>query len=192
MLPQFIIILTSKFKGYCKMKQLIKISIAILLAAGLLTACKSMQKSAADPPHKKPAGFAMAQAPVIIYKTKKDYARQVPVILDEEKNSLASYPAPADLYYRGEFAMPKQLQDNYLLDRRGIDENAAFLSITYEEYTAMKQTPPADSLMKLIIDPDPFLIIYHCGSRNEYDNLEAQLNLMITSGDLQRCIRLDE
>ena len=174
------------------MKLLIQILSTGLLAAILLPACKSTNESATKYGKEEPTAFTMARAPVIIYKTKNDYSRQVPVILNKEKNKVISYPAPADVYYRGKLAKPKQLQDGFLLDVRGIDKNAAFLSLTYEEYVGLEKTPTADSLLRLVLDPDPFTMIYRCGTRNEYDNLEAQLNLMITSGDLQKCTRLDQ
>ena len=117
-----------------------------------------------------------AGPPVIIYKTKKDYSQLVPVGLSPDKKSLQSFPAPGDVYYNGMLAMPLPLSNGYLLDQRGIGPDVAFLSITYQQYSVLKKTPPADSLLKLVIDADPILEMYDCGSRYTYSDLVPELN----------------
>lgn len=117
-----------------------------------------------------------AGPPVIIYKTKQDYSNQVPVGLRPDKKSLQSFPAPGDLYYNGMPATPLLLNDGYLLDQRGIGPDVAFLSITYPEYVKLRKTPPADSLLHLVIDADPLLEMYDCGSRYSYSDLVNEIN----------------
>ena len=76
----------------------------------------------------------MKQAPVIVYKTRANFYNMVPVTLNQDKDRIVSYPAPSDLYFEGELALPGKLKKGYLLDRRGINVNTVFTSFTYEEY----------------------------------------------------------
>ena len=41
---------------------------------------------------------------VYIYKTRKDYSRLVPVLMDETRTRIVSYPAPTDLKTNGKLA----------------------------------------------------------------------------------------
>src|ERR1035437_9891940 len=70
--------------------------------------------------------------PTMVYKTKADYSKNVPVTLSDDKSVIISYPAPIDLKPGGSFATPTLLQDGYLLDNRGINAKVAFLKMTYE------------------------------------------------------------
>jgi len=121
-------------------------------------------------------------APAIVYKTTKDYSQNVPVILSADKKSIASYPAPSDIYYKGELAYPTKLADGYLLDNRGVTENVAFTSYTYEEYSRLKSAPTETELMNKIIDRNPLLEIINCGARAEYKNEIEDLNKVIKDG----------
>lgn len=131
-----------------------------------------------------------AGPPVIIYKTKKDYSKQIPVGLTPDKKGLASFPAVTDIYYNGELAYPVVLENGYLLDNRGIGPDVAFLSITYEEYSRLKKTPSADELFKLVIDNEPLTEMYNAGVRYEYDNIVTELNQKIREGKINTFRRL--
>ena len=131
-----------------------------------------------------------AGPPVIIYKTKVDYTKNVPVVLNEEKTAVVSYPDKRDVKKGGEFSYPGELNDGYLLDNRGIDKNAAFISLTYEEYYNLDKTPDSEQLFGMIIDKDPFTEIYHCGSRFDFKDLVPELNEIISSGDLSKFTKL--
>ena len=126
----------------------------------------------------------------IIYKTRGDYFNLVPVILNEEKTEIVSFPAPGDLTYKGKPATPYILADGFLLDNRGITENAGFLSITYEEYSAMADTPGAGELMEKIVDSDPFISMYNCGKRQLYKNEIDELNAHILDNDFDSFVKL--
>ena len=102
-----------------------------------------------------------AQPHVIVYKTKGAYAGLVPVILSPDKTRITSYPAPGDL----RSGKPVVLRKGYLLDRRGINENVAFLNLTYAQYAALPEAPPMPELMAMIRDKDPLLRICDCGPR---------------------------
>lgn len=109
----------------------------------------------------KGGGTNYALPTVIIYKTVKPYADNVPVILDATRTKITSYPAPSDIYTNGELAKPTPLKDGYWLDNRGININVAFTSYTYEEYSKMSSTPSIDELMNHIIDRNPLVELYY-------------------------------
>jgi hypothetical protein len=119
---------------------------------------------------------------VMIYKTNADYFRHVPVTLSEDKKSIMSYPAPGDVFFNGDLAYPVKLEDGFLLDRRGITANSGFLNWTYYEYSRFEKTPSPDELMKMMLNPDPFTIIYDCGKSSKYKDLENELNEKIRTG----------
>jgi hypothetical protein len=109
----------------------------------------------------------MAKPPVIVYKTKSDYFDKVPVILNNEKTEIISYPDIRDVYYKGELALPARLADGFLLDNRGIGPGVAFLSYSYQEYAALPETPTAEQLMKNILDKDPLVVMYRCNCEHD-------------------------
>jgi hypothetical protein len=127
----------------------------------------------------------VAGPPVIIYKTRSDYYKHVPVILSEDKSMITSFPARSDIMYKGNFAYPTALREGYLLDNRGISENVAFLDYTYEEYSKLAKTPDADELFQHIIDDDPITEMFYCGSRYDFKNLVDELNSKIAANDLE-------
>lgn len=123
--------------------------------------------------------LAVASAPVYIYKMKKDYSQNVPVTLNAARTKVVSYPAPTDLKTNGVLAVPTPLDNGFWLDNRGINENVAFLSYTYEEYSQLSEAPTAEELMEHIIDKDPLTEIHYCGRRSEFKDLVAELNTLI-------------
>ncbi|RLD55010.1 MAG: hypothetical protein DRI97_10370 [Bacteroidetes bacterium] len=118
-------------------------------------------------------------APVLVYKTKADYSRLVPITLNETRDKVVSFPAPTDLYTNGILAIPVQLDKGYLLDMRGVHANTAFTSYTYEAYSKLESTPSVQDLISSIIDPDPFEELYDCGNRSQFKRLEKDLNKLI-------------
>lgn len=127
--------------------------------------------------------------PVIIYKTKKNYDKNVAVILSDDKTSIVSYPDPKDIIKENNYCYPTHLKKGFLLDNRGINKNVAFLSITYEEYAKYKTTPSLQELQKMIIDKNPLKVMYSCGTRYDYKNLVEELNQKIQKG-CKNCIKI--
>jgi hypothetical protein len=128
----------------------------------------------------------VAHAPIIIYKTSKDYFKNVPVSLSDDKNSVVSFPDIYDVFYNGELAYPTKLARGYLLDNRGIGPNSAFLSYTYEEYSRMEATPSPDILIKMITDKYPFTEMYQLGCKRD----TCEINKLITSGLKKNCKKI--
>ena len=157
------------------------IIVCSLVAFGCLVGCTTSRKST----NNETISFnsvVKAMPAVVIYKTKKDYSQNVPVGLSEDKMKIVSYPAISDVKIWGKYPYPTRLEDGYLLDNRGISQNVAFLSYTYEEYAALPATPSVSTLMEKIIDKDPLIEIHNCGNRSQYNNLIKELNELIRSG----------
>ena len=133
---------------------------------------------------------ASAGPDAIIYKTRADYNMLVPVTLNEDKTTIVSYPAPKDLYYRGNPSLPTVLENGFLLDNRGINANVAFISLTYEEYMALEKAPEIKELLDLIVDRDPLLEMYRCGKRQSYRNEVDELNAYILEGNFSKFEKL--
>lgn len=119
---------------------------------------------------------------VIVYKTSKDYSNLVPVIMNDKKTTIVSYPAPTDIFYSNKLARPTELKNGYLLDNRGISKNVVFLKYTYEEYSKLTHVPSLKELILNIADKYPLTEMIYCGSRNQYKNLEVELNTLIDKG----------
>lgn len=83
-----------------------------------------------------------------IYKTNGDYALNVPITLNESRDVIISFPAPSDITPE---STPVALDNGFMLDRRGINANTAFLSISYSDYARLKSAPSIEELRKLII-----------------------------------------
>jgi len=129
---------------------------------------------------------------VIVYKTKVDYFDKVPVNLSKDKKTLISYPATTDIYYKGELALPTKLNNGYLLDNRGITKGVAFLNISYKSYSTIEITPPPELIFKMILDDDPLVEMYNCGTRNEYQDIVNELNILIDKKKLKKLKNLVE
>jgi hypothetical protein len=123
----------------------------------------------------------------VIYKTKKDYKKFVPITLSDDKSKITSYPHPKDIFYKGELAYPTELKNGYLLDNRGINNNVAFLNITYEDYSKLEKVPLLEELYKMILDKDPLSEIYNCGNRYTFKNEISDLNKLIENNGLKEC-----
>jgi hypothetical protein len=149
-----------------------------------LAGCASGDKIGTLSEHSFKPDFS-AGPPSIVYKTKKDYRNNVPVILSANKNSIVSYPAPADLLKDGTLLLPTVLSKGYLLDNKGITADVAFLKLTYKEYAALKMAPPSDSLYAMIIDKDPLTEMCNCGNRYALKNPVRQINALIRRGQLR-------
>lgn len=121
---------------------------------------------------------------VFVYKMKKDYSNNVPVIMDNERKRIVSYPAPTDLKRGNSYATPTKLNDGFWLDNKGIGPNVAFLSYTYEEYADMEQAPAMEELMKSIIDKNPLDYYAYCGKRNNFKDIIKEINQLIDSGKI--------
>jgi len=151
----------------------------------LLGSCKCKKNSVISQPNPIKEQQVKALPPVIIYKTKSNYDKNVPVIMSEDKKDIVSYPDITDVYYAGKLAYPTQLANGYLLDNRGIGKNVAFLRFTYEEYSKLSSTPTKEELLGMIIDKNPLIELYNCDKLPK-NNIE-KLNEAISNGIQNYC-----
>lgn len=132
-------------------------------------------------------GNSVSTSPVVyVYKMKADYSNHVPVLMNEERTQILSYPDPADLRQGDALRLPTPLAEGYWLDNKGISFNAAFLTYTYQEYARLEKAPSMDELMNSILDKYPFVEIHRCGRRADYKDLVSELNRKITDGFLRK------
>ncbi|NQV01827.1 MAG: hypothetical protein HQ542_04230 [Bacteroidia bacterium] len=175
------------------MKKLTVLLWAILLfGIALLSCSKKSQPVAATKTNTKDqtGGSSMALPPCIIYKTKADYLKYVPVSLSLDKTRVTSYPDVSDILKQGKEVYPQLLSDGFILDNRGIGPDVAFLSISYEAYVEQAKTPSADDLFQQLLDKDPLLEMYQCGNRNQYNDIVRELKQIIDSGKLSDCKKI--
>ena len=131
-------------------------------------------------------GSSGALPHVIIYKTKLKYRDLVPVTLSKDKKTITSYPGPDDVKTGSGYALPVLLHKGYLLDRRGIGVNSAFLKYTYEQYGDLKSPPSTAELYKMIVDKSPITEICDCGVRLGGSNSVDLLNKLIDNNELKK------
>lgn len=128
----------------------------------------------------------VSSPPAVVYKTRENYYDKVPVTLSADGKTIIAYPARQDLMRGGEFAYPTRLNDDYLLDNRGISPNTAFLRFSYPDYYNMDNIPTAERLMNYLLDEKPFTEYYEVGRKGEFKDIIAELNRMITEKELQK------
>ena len=126
----------------------------------------------------------------VVYKTKADYSKYVPVTLSDDKTKIVSYPAPQDVYYQGKLATPEALAKGYLLDNRGVTVNSVFIKITYEDYAKLKDVPSLEELYKLIIDKSPFTEMYDLGNRSDFKDEKKEIDTLIKKHKLKNYKKL--
>jgi hypothetical protein len=165
-------------------KSILELFNANLVAVLLFISCSHQVSPAGSTADSKKRTVAVSSPPCIIYRTRMDYSKYVPVTLSEDKSKIVSYPDIKDIYYNGKLSVPSILADGFLLDNRGINLQVAFLSYTYEEYSKLSSTPAASELMSKLLDKDPLTEMYQCGQRGQYTDIEQELNVLITSGKI--------
>jgi len=127
---------------------------------------------------------AIPGPPTIVYKTKADYFKNVPVLLSDDKQTIVAYPDPKDLTIDNKLCLPIQLKKGYLLDNRGISSNVGFLKISYQEYSNLASPPSINELKNLLLDADPLIELYDLGLRYNYKSIEKEINQIITRNKL--------
>ena len=159
-----------------------KLNLLVLIL--LFISCSSKKEVAQNDSIKLSEQILVLEPPVLIYKTKKNYNDLVPVLLSDDGKTIISYPHPKDLIVGNGYPLPTVLHGGYLIDNRGIGKNVAFLSITYEEYTKLKNPPSIEEIFKLIIDKAPLIEICKCGAKRNFKNIEKEINYLIDKNKL--------
>jgi len=160
-----------------------------LVLAGMVLSCQSPKRTVVET-GRVPAHAGLPAPHVLVYKTRSDYSKLVPVILSDDRTVVLSYPHPGDLRVGGALLEPAALKDGYWLDRKGIGKNTAFIRITYSEYAALPAAPDAAELLKMVVDADPFTELYDCGLWSAFDNPVKELNAMIRKNKLRQAKKI--
>ncbi len=153
---------------------MIRSIIAVLAAAYLFPAAANAQTRNGAMPH------------VVVYKAKSKYRNLVPVQLSADKKTITSYPAPADVTTGNGYALPVALHKGYFLDKRGVNLNTAFISLTYAQYSKLKDVPAPEELYKMIVDKAPIRELCDCGIKQDGKNTVKQLNDLIDTQQLKK------
>lgn len=150
----------------------------MIVVLAIITSCKT-QKSASNIQN-------MSALPnVIIYKTKADYFDFVPITMSADKKEIISYPAPTDIKIGDNLTYPTKLKKGYLLDNRGINENSVFTTITYEQYSKLKEAPTLAYFYSHLKEKNPFIQILNLGKRTDFYDLENEINKLIVEKKLK-------
>jgi hypothetical protein len=124
----------------------------------------------------------------VIYKTKADYSKFIPVVLSDDGSKIISYPDPQDVKDADMLRTPSALHQGYWLDNKGISLKTVFINITYEEYSKMASPPSLQEMYSKIIDKNPFTEFYACDLRASFGvNIIDAVNDMIDKGNLKNC-----
>ncbi len=153
----------------------------LLVIAVIISSCKTKDKSMVVEANDilQDNNILRNTAPIVIYKTTRNLSDFVPVIMNREKTVIVSYPDRMDI---NEVNKPTTLINGYLLDNRGINENVAFLKLTYEAYKNLDKNPTPEKLINLIQEKYPLSEMYFCGNRSNYQDLIPELNALIANG----------
>jgi hypothetical protein len=174
-------------------KAILLIGITLLIIATFISCSPKTQVNDSqkiEEKEKSSGTVVQPSPPVIIYKTKEDYSDKVPVTLSDDKSKIISYPDARDLIRNGKLTLPVELHDGFLLDKRGIDQNVAFLAISYGTFTRAMRVYTVDQLFEMILDNDPLTEMYDCGGKNDFKDLVNELNSKIDNGELDSFKRM--
>jgi len=169
------------------------ISLACLFTTSLfINSCTRSATPVGSAPEKEINEEVIKKAgpPTIIYKTKNDYFDKVPVTLSENQYRIVGYPSQKDIITGEGFSYPTRLVNGFLLDNRGIGQHSAFLDLSYDAYSTLQDEINAEYLLPRIIDRDPFLEIYNCGSKFQYKDIINELNDLIELNQFERCTKI--
>lgn len=86
----------------------------------------------------------------MVYRTNVPCPDRVAISLNSARDAVQSFPAPADVSSE---SAPLALADGWWLDRRGLGPNPAFIDMSYEQYSRLKEPPSTARLMRMIL-PD--------------------------------------
>lgn len=167
--------------------------ILVIMLVILVSACKSKQIPTEKTELKNKVTFTPiydSGPPVIVYKTRKDYQNNVPVMLSDDRKSIVWYPHPSDLRIENLYKTPVALQDNYLLDKQGISKNVAFLNISYKKYAELKEVPSLVALFELVIDANPLIEMCNCGVSSAFTDETSQINSLINQKEIRNICKI--
>jgi len=122
-----------------------------------------------------------ASGPIVVYKTKQDYSKNVTVQLSTDGKKVTAYPGKFDAIRQ----KPIELANGYLLKRMIGD---AVLSLKIDEYALSPLDYSSTDLLNLVIDKNPYLEKFECCECTQGDT--AAINDLIRNNLLPKCENL--
>jgi hypothetical protein len=119
-----------------------------------------------------------ANGPVVVYKTRGDYAELITVNLSRNEKRITACPGQSIVNQQ----RPIPLADGYLLKRM---VGNVYLSITIDEYAETSHPYTEAEMLSAILDTDPFSEYYNICECVGPDT--AQINKIIREGNLKNC-----
>jgi hypothetical protein len=119
-----------------------------------------------------------ASGPVVVYKTRADYANYITVNLSKDGKSITARPGQ-------DYVIPQRpipLANGYFLKRM---VGNVYLSITIDEFADMSHTYTEAEMLAAVMDTDPFSEYYDICECVGADT--AQINAIIREGNLKNC-----
>jgi len=124
-------------------------------------------------------GHCDATGPVVVYKTRVDYANLITVNLSKDGKRITARPGQ-------DYVIPQRpipLANGYLMKRM---VGNVYLSITIDEYADMSHKYTEAEMLSAVIDTDPFSEYYNICECVTYADT-AQINAIIREGKLKNC-----
>jgi len=117
--------------------------------------------------------------PVVVYKTRVDYANLITVNLSKDGKRITARPGQ-------DYVIPQRpipLANGYLLKRM---VGNVYLSITIDEFADMSHKYTEAEMLSAVLDTDPFSEYYNICECIAYADT-AQINAIIREGNLKKC-----
>jgi hypothetical protein len=123
-----------------------------------------------------------ASGPVVVYKTKNNYDKNLTIQLSKNGKEVTAYPGKSDAFHQ----KPIILEKGYRLKRMVGD---TYLSITIDEYANSDKEFSEKDFLELVFDKNPYLEKYECCECTDGDT--AKINQLIRENRLAECDNLD-
>lgn len=126
---------------------------------------------------------------LVVYKTRQDYSRNIYVRVNDDRTKVTVFPSVSDC---DTIKIPVKLAKGYYLGTGRNGENGVKSSVTSLTVETYKTYISPDSLLKLVIDFDPFLEYYECEDskidwfHNDNGIDTAKLNKVINDNELDK------
>lgn len=156
-------------------------AIILIILVVLLNSCEKKNRCCMDEPKYK------------VFKLRADYSNNVYIRLSSDKKKITGLPAPVD-YGGSPDKKPFKMDTGYFLSIDGPCLDCVYLNITLDEYQTAFYSLSNDSMLKLILDPDPILEYYIdenrlLESKESFEEDTAMLNSWINKGELSKYLK---
>lgn len=127
---------------------------------------------------------------LVVYKTRNDYSNNIYIRVNDERTKVTIFPALSDV---DTVKIPIKLVSGYYIGSGRNGENGIESSVTSLTVDTYKSYISPDSLLKLVIDFEPFYEYYECTENKTIDLFKnqngidtAKLNIIIYKNELDK------